>query len=251
MKDIKIGIQLYSVRDEIKEYGVDTVFAALRDAGLNTVEFAGFYGLTPAEMKEKCEKYGLTPLASHTSIAAFEEQLPYIDELGIKKVYIPSYYIDKLRDPEGYREFCELAAKLGGVLSERGVSYGYHNHHRELLGEDLLIKMANDIPNFTIELDIYWAKAAGCDPVELIKSYGKSLSALHIKDMDKNADPTSPRELPNAIIGEGQCDAEACFRAAYERGVDTFILEVEFYPCDYKEYIKKSVDAINGFLSKI
>ena len=251
MKDIKIGIQLYSVRDEIKEYGVDTVFAALKDAGLNTVEFAGFYDLTPAEMKEKCEKYGLTPLASHTSIGTFNDQLPYIDELGIKKVYIPSYYIDKLNDPDGYREFCELASKCGATLKSRGVSYGYHNHNRELLGEDLLIKMAKDIPDFTIELDIYWAKAAGKDPVELIKSYGKALSALHIKDMDPKADPTSPRELPNAIIGEGQCDAEACFRAAYEGGVDTFILEVEYYPCDYKEYIKKSVDNIKGFLERI
>ena len=157
MKDIKIGIQLYSVRDEIKEYGVDTVFAALKDAGLNTVEFAGFYDLTPAEMKEKCEKYGLTPLASHTSIGTFNDQLPYIDELGIKKVYIPSYYIDKLNDPDGYREFCELASKCGATLKSRGVSYGYHNHNRELLGEDLLIKMAKDIPDFTIELDIYWA----------------------------------------------------------------------------------------------
>ena len=93
--------------------------------------------------------------------------------------------------------------------------------------------------------------AAGKDPVELIRSYGKKLSALHIKDMDKNADPTSPRELPNAIIGEGQCNAEACFRAAYEGGVDTYILEVEYYPCDYKEYIKKSVDAISGFVARI
>lgn len=251
MKNINIGIQLYSVRDEIKEYGVDAVFAALKEAGLNTVEFAGFYGLTPAEMKAKCEKYGLRPLASHTSIGAFEEQLPYIDELGIKMVYIPSYYIDKLTDPEGYREFLDLANAMGEKLRERGIRFGYHNHHRELLGEDLLMKMANDLEDFTIELDIYWACAAGKDPVELIKSYGKKLSALHIKDMDKKADPSSPRELPNAIIGEGQCNAEECFRAAYGNGVDTYILEVEYYPCDYKEYIKKSVDAINGFVEKI
>jgi sugar phosphate isomerase/epimerase len=250
-KEINIGIQLYSVRDEIKEYGIDTVFAALKEAGLNTVEFAGFYGLTPAEIKAKCEKYGLRPLASHTGLAVFEEQLPYIDELGIKMVYNPGYPIDKLKDPDGYREFLELTKEAGAKLRERGIRYGYHNHNRELDGEDLLWKMANDLDDYTIELDIYWAVAAGVDPVELIKSYGKKLSALHIKDMDKDADPKSPRELPNAIIGEGQCNAEECFRAAYEGGVDTYILEVEYYPCDYKEYIKRSVDAINGFVERI
>ena len=89
MKEINIGIQLYSVRDEIKNFGVDTVFATLRDCGCNTVEFAGFYGLAPEEMKAKLEKYSLRPLAAHIRVDDIEENLPYIDKLGIKKVYIP------------------------------------------------------------------------------------------------------------------------------------------------------------------
>jgi hypothetical protein len=33
-------------------------------------------------------------------------------------------------------------------------------------------------------------------------------------------------------------------------GIDTYILEVEYYPCDYVEYIKKSVTRINEFYKK-
>ena len=251
MKKVNIGIQLFSVREEIKEYGLDTVLSALKEAGCTAVEFAGFYDLPPMEMKAKMEKYELEPLAAHIHLARFDEWLPYIDALGIKMVYIPGYYIDKLRDEEGYKEYLEWVRRVKSELDKRGVRYGYHNHDRELRGEDLLIKMANDVEGFTIELDIFWAKAAGKDPVKLIKEYGDKLTALHIKDMDLRADPEKPTDFPNAIIGEGQCDAEECFRAAYEGGVDTYILEVEDYPCDYKEYVKKSIDNINAFAAKL
>ena len=248
MKNINIGIQLYSVRDEIKEFGVDTVFAALHDCGCNTVEFAGFYGLSPEEMKEKLQKYSLHPLAAHIGVDSVEENLPYIDALGISKVYIPGYPIDKLLDDAGYNEFIEKVKKVKEMLDTRGVSFGYHNHAREFEGgRDIVYKMTSDVDGFSSELDIYWAKAAGRDPKEVIEGYGKKITALHIKDMDMRADPSDPEKFPNAIIGEGQCDAEEAFNAARKIGVDTFILEVEFYPCDYKEYIKKSIENISKY----
>ena len=46
---MKIGVQLYSLKDEIKELGVDAVLKMVADAGYDCVEFAGFYGLTPKE----------------------------------------------------------------------------------------------------------------------------------------------------------------------------------------------------------
>ena len=251
MKEINVGIQLYSVRDEIQKYGIDEVFRTLSECGCNAVEFAGFYGLSPEEMKKKLEKYGLRPLAAHIKAQEILNTLPYIDALGIKEVYIPSYPVDSLKDCDGYREFVRIVNEIKPVLDGRGVVFGYHNHAREFEGGiDLLDKMSADIPGFKLELDIYWALAGGHKPTELIKKYGNRLSALHIKDMDKKAVPASPNELPNAIIGEGQCGAEDAFNAALGVGVSTFILEVEYYPCDYSEYIKKSCDAINGFLER-
>ena len=248
MKNINIGIQLYSVRDEIKEYGVDTVFAALEECGCNTVEFAGFYGLTPSEMKEKLEKYSLRPLAAHIRVDDIEANLPYIDELGIKKVYIPGYSIDLLLDKDGFAEFVKKVKSAKALLDARNVAFGYHNHAKEFIdGRNIVYDMTEAVSGFSSELDIYWAKAAGREPVEVIKSYGDRITALHIKDMDNRADPSDPEKFPNAIIGEGQCNAEAAFHAACEIGVDTFILEVEFYPSDYKEYIRESVKNINEY----
>ncbi len=251
MKDINIGIQLYSVRDEIKEYGLDTVLEALRDAGCNTVEFAGFYGLTPDEMKTKLEKYGLRPLAAHIRLDDIIDNLPYIDALGISMIYIPGHPIEKMTG-KNYKSFIEEVKKVKTELDAHGVRFGYHNHAKEFEGGmDLLDDMTRDIDGFSAELDIYWAVAAGHKPTELIEKYGKRLTALHIKDMDSRADYRNPGEYPNAVIGEGQCDAEAAFRKAYESGVNTYILEVECYPCDYKDYIRKSVENINKYNKNI
>lgn len=248
MSNVNVGIQLYSVKDEITKYGIDEVFAALRDAGCDSVEFAGFYGIPPMEMKAKLEKYGLKPHAAHISLPLIPESMEYIDVLGIKEVYLPSYYIDKLRTEEGFAEFVEWVNRLKPELDARGITFGYHNHARELEGDvDLLDKMSRAIDGFKIELDIYWALAGGYDPSELIKKYGDRLTALHIKDMHPDADVKKPTLMPNAIIGEGKCGAEQAYKTALMQGVKTFILEVEFYPCDYKEYIKKSIENIKNF----
>lgn len=248
MKNINVGIQLYSVANEIAKYGIDEVFAALRDAGCNAVEFAGFYGLSPEEMKEKLEKYGLKPHAAHISLSKIPESMEYIDELGIKEVYLPSYNIDKLKTVDGYAEFVDLVNRVKAEFDKRGITFGYHNHAREFEdGNDLLDKMSKDIDGFKLELDIYWALSGGHKPTELIKKYGNRLTALHIKDMHPDADEKNPMELPNAIIGEGKCGAKDAYDAALKEGVKTFILEVEYYPCDYKEYIKKSIENIKNF----
>ena len=74
--------------------------------------------------------------------------------------------------------------------------------------------------------------------------------ASRVKDMDERADPSDPEKFPNAIIGEGQCNTERAFAAAYKLGIDTYILEVEYFPSDYAEYIKKSIENINAYYEK-
>lgn len=244
-----VGLQLYSVREEIEKYGLDAVLKGISDAGCHAVEFAGFYGLSPVEMKEKLEKYSITPYAAHIRVTDIIDNLPYIDELGIKEVYIPGYPIDKLMG-DGYGEFIDLVKTAKAELDRRGVVLGYHNHSREYdCGRDMLDEMSSDIDGFKLELDIFWSHAANRDSVELIKKYGGRLHALHLKDMDKRCKIENPCEYPHAIIGEGQCNAEACMAEAMKVGVETFIVEVEGFPCDYREYLEKSIKNINKYIN--
>jgi len=78
---MKFGIQLYSLKDEIAKRGVDEIFALVKRAGFDCVEFAGFYGLTPAEMKALLDKHGLEGESAHIGIDGVLGSLEYVDEI--------------------------------------------------------------------------------------------------------------------------------------------------------------------------
>lgn len=246
---MKIGLQLYSVRRFVEEEGLDRVLEKLSAAGVTVAELAGFYDLSPEELSAAFKKHDIEPYSAHIGLAAIEDALPYIKVLGIKKVFIPIYRFAELSDPEGYKNFILGAKKAKDALSALGVSLGYHNHANELRGEeDLLDKISRDA-GIDIELDIFWARAAGKRAPELIDKYGSRLTALHIKEMNKLADISEPTALPEDIVGEGASMSRECIEKARRAGVDTFILEVEKFAGDYIEYIEKSISKIKEFAS--
>lgn len=244
----RFGIQLYSVKDEIKEYGLDNVLAEIKKAGYDCVEFAGFYGLTPDEMAQALEKHGLKGVSAHMSASAVAENLEYIDRLGIERVYIACMGKDALFGDAHEAAVAEVKAAKA-LLDERGVIYGYHNHaHEYAYGKDGVYRLISEIDGYTAQLDLFWAKAAGRDPLYFMRKYGDKLSCIHVKDLNVNWKLGEPAEAyPCAIIGEGQADCEAAIKLAVEMGIDLFILEVEGFPCDWKEYLQKSCDNMKKF----
>lgn len=235
----QFGIQLYSVREEIKNYGLETVLDVIKASGFDCVEFAGFYGRTPEEIKKLLDDRGLKGVSAHIMLNDIEKNLEYIDTVGIERVYVPWESYEDLRD-----KLPEIAAKIKEVkvlLDKRGVVFGYHNHSQEYRdGADRVYELMEAVPGFTSELDIFWATAGGHDPVELMRKYGKRLTALHIKEMDKRTNIANPTEYHEAIVGEGMSNTAAVMEYAKELGIELFVLEVESYPCDYEEYLEKS-----------
>ena len=244
----RFGIQLYSVRDEIKEHGLDTVLGEIKKAGYDCVEFAGFYGLTPDEMAEKLEKQGLKGISAHMSASAVKENLAYIDRLGIERVYVAWMSPDALFG-EAHAAAVEEIREAKALLDERGVIFGYHNHAHEYVdGKDGVYRLIREVDGYTAQLDVFWAAAAGRDPLYFMRKYGPKLSCLHVKDLDKNWKlGEQASAYPCAIIGEGQASCEASIKLALDMGIDLFILEVEGFPCEYTSYLKKSCDNMKKF----
>ncbi len=75
----------------------------------------------------------------------------------------------------------------------KGFSFAYHNHSFEFEKFDgktgFGILCANsDAATVGLELDVYWAKYGGGDPVAMIKTLGRRIQLLHLKDMATGAD---------------------------------------------------------------
>ena len=62
---MKYGLQLYSVRD-ITEKDIEYAMKETAAMGYSFVEFAGFQGKTPEEIKSYLDKYNLGVSGTHT-----------------------------------------------------------------------------------------------------------------------------------------------------------------------------------------
>jgi len=81
----------------------------------------------------------------------------------------------------------------------------------------------------SFQLDVYWIKRGGFDPVEYMKKYPKRIKTLHIKD-------------ETAIGAQNTVDYKAVFEQAYVNGVKDWFVEVERYDGTPQEDVKKSAD---------
>ena len=242
---MKLGVQLYSLRNQIKELGVEEVLKMVAKAGYSCVEFAGFYGLTPKEMKALLDKYHLEGISAHIKIDEIIPQLDYIDEIGIKSVYIPWMSGDDLKN-----NMDALVEQIKTVkeLDKRGVVFGYHNHDQEYRnGEDLVKQLLDKTEGFYSEIDTYWVKMAGLDPVEKMKEYGDRLKCLHIKELKTVGVKTDP----NPVVGEGCVGFKEIFDLGNKMGIQLAILEVEGFPCEPAEYLKRSYENMKKLSNKI
>lgn len=243
---MKLGVQLYSLRNQIKELGVEEVLKMVAKAGYSCVEFAGFYGLTPKEMKALLDKYHLEGISAHIKIDEIIPQLDYIDEIGIKSVYIPWMSGDDLKN--NMDALVEQIKTVKKELDKRGVVFGYHNHDQEYRnGEDLVKQLLDKTEGFYSEIDTYWVKMAGLDPVEKMKEYGDRLKCLHIKELKTVGVKTDP----NPVVGEGCVGFKEIFDLGNKMGNQLAILEVEGFPCEPAEYLKRSYENMKKLSNKI
>ena len=235
---MKFGIQLYSLRERAEKSGAEDVLRLVSEAGYDGVEFAGFYGKTPTEMKGLLEKYGLRGISAHIRPEAVEESLPYIDALDIRYVFIPGAGTEEFETPEKYRALLESTAKAKALLDARGVVFGYHNHAHEYEGgNDYLGKFTGEA-GIKAELDVFWSHVAGKDAVEEMKRLADRLSFVHVKE----AAFQDPADNPQPIVGEGAVGMNRVFDEMKVQNIPWAILEVENYPCGEEEYIRKSLE---------
>lgn len=234
---MKFGVQLYSLRELAERAGAEEVLRAVSEAGYDGVEFAGFYGKTPDEMKELLKKYKLEGVSAHIRPEAVEESLPFIDGLGIRYVFVPWVGPEEFASAEKYEKVVKDCAAAKKLLDARGVIFGYHNHAHEYAdGNDFIAKITDEA-ELRAELDVFWATVAGKDAVAEMKRLSGRLALVHIKEAAEKDAATAAQP----IVGEGAVNMRGVFAEMRAQNIPWAILEVEKYPCAEDEYLRRSL----------
>jgi sugar phosphate isomerase/epimerase len=226
-----ISFQLYSVREEIKNESLAAVLRAVKAAGFDAVETAGFYGLTFAAFKNAVDGAGLAVSGTHTGLGEFADGGARVAEmvktLGVDTVIVPNAALNT-----AYGATVEALGAAYGFAVKNGIKLGYHNHGHEFEGRDWLMRLASDIPGLFFELDVCWLVNAGHDAVEYVTRHSDRIKILHVKEL-----AAVGRPHPAPLLGEGVTDMANVLRAAKKAGIEAYVLEVEGFPCDWRDYL--------------
>ena len=248
-KNKRIGLQLWSVREAMRQDPEATLkrLAAMGYSELETADYADgkIYGFTPTEFRALAEKHGLKVTSCHIGrgwepekeeeiIAWWAAAIADHKTLGCRYIVVPSI---RLGDTiESVDTICGYFNRVGAMVREAGMSFGYHNHSfefKEIEGQiPFDYMLAHTSSDVFFEMDVYWVKDGGGDPVDYLTRYAGRFPVLHIKDDD--------------IIGDsGKMDFAPIFEAAYAGGMETFYVEVERYPLPPEICVEKSFDYLN------
>ena len=259
----KIGVQLYTVRDDMKK-DFDGTIAKVAAIGYKEVEFAGYFDHTPQQVRAVLDRNGLVAPSMHTdykSLAADRFPKVIADSLVVGHQYIVNPWIDDdiRKDPDGWKRAAEVFNKCGEACKKAGLQFAYHNHHFEFiqvhgkLAYDILLE-ETDPKLVQMEMDLCWMTVARQDPFKYFARYPGRFPLVHVKDVKTVPPVVTPGQpvdfekvFPEmTAVGSGSIDWKNIFAHAGNAGIKHYFVEND-YPGDAFANIKASY----GYLDKL
>jgi len=248
-----IGVQLYSVREDMYKKPLETL-TALSKMGIENVEHANyvnskFYGWTATEFKKVLDGLGIKMPSGHTVMNATHWDKSKKDFTDVWKRTVEdaaimgqSYVIspsidDKLRSTyDGLMQQLEIFNKSGELCKASGMKFGYHNHDfefKEKLNGQLMydIILQHTDPNLVIhQLDFGNMYGAGGRAAEWVNKYPGRFQSLHIKDEIKAEKGEMNDGYESTTLGDGVVDPKSIALLAKKiGGAHHYIIEQESY----------------------
>ena len=230
---IPVGLELYSVRDALKQDPETTVRAVAR-MGYQVVEFYAPYfewSETQAKyMRKVMEEMGIHCYSTHNDEEFFSEKnieraITLNQILGAK--YVVQAWSDPKPDLDGWKALADKLNTAADKLSPTGLKVGYHNHDAEWrpVGGKRPIEVlaANTKPTVMLQLDVGTCLESGSDPVAWIKANPGRIRSIHCKDWSPD-----PNIGYKTLFGEGKADWKGIFQVAESvGGVEFYLIEQE------------------------
>jgi len=249
---IPVGLEMYSVRDALKQDPEGTV-RAVAQAGYQGLEFYAPYldwsEAQTRQMRKLLDDLGIRCFSTHNSSTYFSaDTLPKARDrnliLGSKYVVMASS--QPKPGPDGWKDVAETLNSAAETLASSGLKTGYHNHETEFTPVDgyrpIEILAKNTKPSVMLQLDVGTCLKAGGNPVAWIRANPGRIHSLHLKDW--SADPAKEYKV---LFGEGAADWKGIFAAAESvGGVEYYLIEQEGSQYSEVETVRRCLQAFRS-----
>jgi len=233
-----IGLQLYTFRNQFKT-DVPGTLQKIGEMGIRQIEGGGTYGMPMTTFKQLLAKNKLTTISVGADFNQLDSNVQAVvtnaKAFGAKYVmcaWVPHKTSFTVEDAN---KAIAVFNKAGKVLKENGIDFCYHAHGYEFgpyekgtMFDYMAGRMNPAYANF--EMDVFWVKQPGQDPVALLKKYPGRFPLMHLKDrrpgtpdsQDGRADDET-----NVVLGKGDVGIAAIMKLAKKYGVKYFFIEDE------------------------
>ncbi len=247
-----VGLQLYSVRDDMGKDPVGTL-TKLAKMGYVYVEHANyvnakFYGYPAVEFKKILDGLGLKMVSGHTVMGKdhwddakkdfTDSWKRTIDDAAVlQQKYVVSPFMDESmrKTYDDFMRYMDVFNKCGTLCQKAGMKFGYHNHDFEfsqkLNGEkvfDLMMK-SFDPTKVVVQLDIGNLYNGGAIALDVVKQFPGRFELIHAKDEIANTGKGEEKYI-SCVLGKGIVKAQEVIDLLVKTGGTTcMIIEQESY----------------------
>jgi len=222
----KIGIQLYTVRDQMKA-DFEGTLARVAQIGYKEVEFAGYFDRSPADVRAILERNGLSAPATHLmsdNPDGWKKAVDLAKAVGHDYLVAPWIPEEKRTNLDGWKRVAEEFNRVGQVAKDAGIQFAYHNHDFEFpkmegqVPYDLLLQ-STDPKLVQLEIDLYWITRGGQDPLVYFARWPGRIPLVHVKDS------MGGPEHKMVDVGQGTIEWKRIFAKRAQAGIQHFFVE--------------------------
>lgn len=228
-----LGVQLYSVRDDLGPTVLGDTLKRLAAMGFTHVEPYDIIGYTDA-LEAAMNAAGLLARTAHANIVDpkldREAIVAAAQQLGIDTIVVPWAEPDTFATRASVEALAASINDAAMFAGQHGIRIGYHNHDFEfshhlngLPAYNLLVAQLDEA--VVLEVDTYWASVGGADVFELLPRFGRRIRFLHVK--------TEPPNPPDRVmLGPDVSDRQADILAVTKASVELPIVEAVVHEGD-------------------
>lgn len=232
-KGLPVGLELYSVRDELAKDLPGTVRAVAK-MGYEVVEFySPYFQWTPdyaREVRKLLDELNIKCLSTHNGRNALEgdglkKAIELNQIIGSRSIVMASAGRTENRDD--WKKVADILTEAASALKPLKMRAGYHNHQLEFTEKEGFRPMpflAENTPkDVTLQFDVGTCMEVGFDPLAWVNANPGRIRSLHLKDWGKG-----PDRGYKVLFGEGDTPWKDLLDLAERKGgAEYFLIEQE------------------------